>query len=79
MKAFRQHMIETRWFFVCFPVEAKAGSRWVSEMHVRLHTTIGQQNEQHDALHGEAQWGEKRWTVEIRKSRKGIASAPPGS
>jgi integrase len=73
LKAVRQHMIETRWFFVRFPAEAKAGSRWVSEKHVRLDTTSGQPNQNNDPLLGQAEWEEKWWRVEIRKSRKGLA------
>lgn len=74
LKAIRQKMIETQWFFVRFPTEATAGSRWVSEGRLR-HDGVGhgRQSEKDAGGTGQAEWDGKWWPVEVCKSRKGLA------
>lgn len=74
LKAVRQKLIDTRWFFVRFPTEAKAGSRWVPEERLRLEGDRDNQAfESFIEEAGQAEWDGKCWPVEVRKSRKGLA------
>jgi integrase len=72
LKAVRQNMIDTRWFFVRFPAKAKAGSRWVPERRFRPDQQHRRPEDCVGAA-GQAEWDGKWWPVTICKTRKGLA------
>jgi integrase len=69
LKAVRQAMIETRWYFVRFVRGGKPVSRWVPEGRVRL----GQEEVEGGLGKGEAEWDGEWSPVEVLRSRKGLS------